>query len=81
MHLISPLSCSYEPNSETTLEMGKHLTMHGDGVKDVAFSVEDLDAILAKARARGAKVTNSLDFTSILICKRLRECRPSLPHT
>ena len=55
MHLIS-LSCSYEPNSETTLEMGKHLTMHGDGVKDVAFSVEDLDAILAKARARGAKV-------------------------
>ena len=36
--------------------MGKHLTLHGDGVKDVAFSVEDLDAILAKARARGAKV-------------------------
>ena len=56
LHLISR-SCSYEPNSETTLEMGKHLTMHGDGVKDVAFSVEDLDAILAKARARGAKVT------------------------
>ena len=74
MHFIS-LSCSYEPNSETTLEMGKHLTMHGDGVKDVAFSVEDLDAILAKARARGAKVTNSLDFTSILICKRLRDPR------
>ena len=36
--------------------MGNHLTVHGDGVKDVAFSVEDLDAILTKARARGAKV-------------------------
>ena len=47
---------SYEPNSETTLEMGKHLTMHGDGVKDVAFEVEDLDGILAKAKSRGVKV-------------------------
>jgi hypothetical protein len=26
-------------------EIGDHLTAHGDGVKDVAFSVEDLDAI------------------------------------
>ena len=47
------------------MEMGKHLTLHGDGVKDVAFSVEDLDAILAKARARGAKVTNSPNLNSI----------------
>ena len=36
--------------------MGKHLTMHGDGVKDVAFEVEDLDGILAKAKSRGVKV-------------------------
>ena len=36
--------------------MGKHLTFHGDGVKDVAFSVEDLDAILIKAKSRGVKV-------------------------
>jgi len=26
-------------------EMGEHLAKHGDGVKDVAFSVEDVDAI------------------------------------
>ena len=26
--------------------MGAHLVKHGDGVKDVAFSVEDLDAIV-----------------------------------
>jgi len=25
--------------------MGEHLAKHGDGVKDVAFSVEDVDAI------------------------------------
>lgn len=28
------------------VEMGKHLVKHGDGVKDVAFQVEDLDAIV-----------------------------------
>ncbi len=27
--------------------MGDHLSKHGDGVKDIAFSVEDLDAIFA----------------------------------
>lgn len=26
-------------------EMGDHMAKHGDGVKDVAFEVEDLDAI------------------------------------
>ena len=46
----------YEPESEQTLEMGKHLTFHGDGVKDVAFTVEDLDAIVIKAKSRGVKV-------------------------
>ena len=34
---------AYEPGNE---EMGAHLVKHGDGVKDVAFSVEDLDAIV-----------------------------------
>ena len=36
--------------------MGQHLTFHGDGVKDTAFDVEDLDAILEKAKSRGVKV-------------------------
>ena len=36
--------------------MGQHLTFHGDGVKDIAFDVEDLDAILEKAKSRGVKV-------------------------
>lgn len=34
---------AYEPDSG---EMGRHLVRHGDGVKDVAFSVEDLDSIV-----------------------------------
>ena len=27
--------------------MGDHLTKHGDGVKDIAFAVEDVEAIVA----------------------------------
>lgn len=37
-------------------EMGDHLVTHGDGVKDIAFAVEDLDAIVKCARERGAKI-------------------------
>ena len=33
---------AYEPGNE---EMGRHLVKHGDGVKDIAFAVEDLDSI------------------------------------
>ncbi|OWF39134.1 4-hydroxyphenylpyruvate dioxygenase-like [Mizuhopecten yessoensis] len=37
-------------------EMGEHLVKHGDSVKDVAFEVEDLDAIFTRAIERGAIV-------------------------
>uniref|UniRef100_A0A8B9WUW1 4-hydroxyphenylpyruvate dioxygenase n=1 Tax=Bos mutus grunniens TaxID=30521 RepID=A0A8B9WUW1_BOSMU len=37
-------------------EMGDHLVKHGDGVKDIAFEVEDCDYIVQKARERGAKI-------------------------
>jgi 4-hydroxyphenylpyruvate dioxygenase len=43
-----------EPNKPQ--EMMDHLTLHGDGVKDVAFEVEDLDAIFKRAVERGARV-------------------------
>eukprot|EP01015_Nassula_variabilis_P017484 TRINITY_DN2758_c0_g1_i1.p1 TRINITY_DN2758_c0_g1~~TRINITY_DN2758_c0_g1_i1.p1 ORF type:complete len:318 (-),score=95.09 TRINITY_DN2758_c0_g1_i1:104-1057(-) len=36
-------------------EMNEHIMKHGDGVKDVAFSVEDCRGIYEKAVARGAK--------------------------
>uniref|UniRef100_A0A3B4VJU9 4-hydroxyphenylpyruvate dioxygenase n=1 Tax=Seriola dumerili TaxID=41447 RepID=A0A3B4VJU9_SERDU len=37
-------------------EMGDHLVKHGDGVKDVAFTVEDCDLLVQKARERGAVI-------------------------
>ena len=51
---------SYEPNQPETLVMGEHLTKHGDGVKDVSFSVEDLDAIVERARKKGVKIVKEI---------------------
>ncbi|XP_028514516.1 4-hydroxyphenylpyruvate dioxygenase [Exaiptasia diaphana] len=39
--IIFVLKSALVPNNELTETMGKHLTLHGDGVKDVAFEVED----------------------------------------
>ncbi|XP_017779322.1 PREDICTED: 4-hydroxyphenylpyruvate dioxygenase [Nicrophorus vespilloides] len=48
---------AYEPN-ETSV--GNHLLKHGDGVKDVAFAVEDLDNIVMYAKQKGAKVIKDI---------------------
>lgn len=45
------------PNNEV---MGRHLVTHGDGAKDIAFNVEDLDAIVKRAKERGAKVVREI---------------------
>ncbi|XP_053480294.1 4-hydroxyphenylpyruvate dioxygenase-like [Ictalurus furcatus] len=37
-------------------EMGEHLVKHGDGVKDVAFTVEDCEFLVQNARERGATI-------------------------
>jgi len=42
-------------NSEFTAELDKH----GDGVKDVAFTVDDAAGIYAKAVERGAKAVRA----------------------
>ena len=34
-------------------EMGAHLVAHGDGVKDVSFSVEDLEGIMIQCKKKG----------------------------
>lgn len=34
--------------------IGNHLVKHGDGAKDVAFEVEELDIIVDRAKAQGA---------------------------
>lgn len=41
-------------------EMGHFMEAHGDSVKDIAFAVEDLDAIVKKAVQRGAKVVRNI---------------------
>lgn len=41
-------------------ELGDHLVKHGDGAKDVSFSVEDLDAIVETARKKGAKIVKEI---------------------
>lgn len=51
---------SYDPDSEETRVMGEHLTKHGDGVRDISFSVEDLDAIMERARQRGCKIVDDI---------------------
>ncbi|KAJ7419337.1 4-hydroxyphenylpyruvate dioxygenase [Willisornis vidua] len=51
--IIFVLSSALNPGNE---EMGEHLVKHGDGVKDVAFEVEDCDFIVQKAKERGAVV-------------------------
>lgn len=50
--IIFVLQSMLEPNDPA--EMGEHLIKHGDGVKDIAFHVEDLDAIFKRAVTRGA---------------------------
>jgi len=43
-------------NPDEPAEMVAHLGKHGDGVKDIAFDVEDLDAIFQRAKERNARV-------------------------
>ncbi|XP_055349250.1 4-hydroxyphenylpyruvate dioxygenase-like [Paramacrobiotus metropolitanus] len=50
---ISP----YDPGNQ---EYGEHLIKHGDGAKDVAFAVEDLDGIVQKAKERGGTVVKDI---------------------
>ena len=55
--IIFQFVSAYEPNH---LIHGPHLMKHGDGVKDVAFNVEDLDAIFKRAKQKGAKVIREI---------------------
>ncbi len=45
------LTTPLDPGSEASA----HVTLHGDGVRDIAFHVEDADAAFAEAVARGAR--------------------------
>ena len=51
--------------------MGAHLTAHGDGAKDVAFSVEDLDAIIGKELQGVWTLSGQSNFVFIITVKRI----------
>lgn len=51
--IIFEFQSAYEPNDDVGI--GAHLTKHGEGVRDVAFTVDDAAGIFKKAVSRGAK--------------------------
>ncbi|KAL7389264.1 hypothetical protein ABVT39_000763 [Epinephelus coioides] len=51
--IIFAFESALNPGNE---EMGEHMIKHGDGVKDIAFQVEDCDFIIKTAKERGAVV-------------------------
>uniref|UniRef100_A0A3Q0RYL6 4-hydroxyphenylpyruvate dioxygenase n=1 Tax=Amphilophus citrinellus TaxID=61819 RepID=A0A3Q0RYL6_AMPCI len=51
--IIFAFESALNPGNE---EMGEHLVKHGDGVKDIAFQVEDCDFLFKTAKDRGAVV-------------------------
>ena len=54
--IIFVFKSAYEPGSEECKMMGEHLVAHGDGVKDVAVTVKDLEGIIERCKANGVKV-------------------------
>lgn len=55
--IIFVFESAYVPNDE---EMSYNLSQHGDGVRDVAFSVKDIDNIVKIAKSNGAHVVKDI---------------------
>ncbi|XP_057320660.1 4-hydroxyphenylpyruvate dioxygenase [Microplitis mediator] len=55
--IVFVFESAYEPDDK---EMSLHLARHGDGVRDIAFSVEDIDTIVRIAKQRGAKIVKDI---------------------
>ncbi|KAK3745341.1 hypothetical protein QZH41_018904 [Actinostola sp. cb2023] len=53
--IIFVLKSALVPNNELTETMGKHLTLHGDGAKDIAFEVDNCVGLYKECVKRGAK--------------------------
>ena len=49
--VVVVLTCSLNPEGP----IAEHVKLHGDGVRDVAFRVKDVDAVFAALVARGAR--------------------------
>ncbi|XP_003691052.1 4-hydroxyphenylpyruvate dioxygenase isoform X1 [Apis florea] len=55
--IIFIFESAYEPDNE---EMANHLSRHGDGVRDIAFNVENIDIIVKIAKERGAVIVKDI---------------------
>lgn len=41
-------------------EFGAHMMRHGDGVKDIAFTVDNIEQVIEQARAKGGKIVKEV---------------------
>ena len=41
-------------------EYGQHLIRHGDGVKDIAFTVNNIEHVVEQARSKGGKIVKDV---------------------
>jgi len=57
-NIIIVFQSGLEPNEPK--EMAEHLTMHGDGCKDVSFQVENIEAVVEAAVSRGATLVRPI---------------------
>ncbi|XP_029037094.1 4-hydroxyphenylpyruvate dioxygenase [Osmia bicornis bicornis] len=55
--IIFVFESAYEPDNK---EMASHLSRHGDGVRDIALNVEDIETIVKIAKEKGAKVIKDI---------------------
>lgn len=55
--IVFVFECALLPGNK---ELGDHLVQHGDGVKDVAFEVDNLEWIVETAKKHGAKVVQEI---------------------
>lgn len=61
--IVFAFSSALNPSGAKALgdDLGRHLVMHGDGVKDVAFTVENCQSIFDAAVERGAEVASPVE--------------------
>ncbi|XP_033322175.1 4-hydroxyphenylpyruvate dioxygenase [Megalopta genalis] len=55
--IIFVFESPYKPDND---EIGRHVLRHGDGVRDIAFNVEDIYTIVKIAKERGAKIIKNI---------------------
>lgn len=75
MQIFFVFVSAYEPYDTV---IGNHLVKHGDGAKDIAFQVEELDAIV-KVNYTRTQMEFKNNFVSVslfckIACERARGC-------